>query len=87
MTRLQKQLAEQVTALISSVDSPGHLAEAFCDLTDIEQAQFFAHVARIAESWGDGAAMAAYIAVAIEKHGSALAREFIRDLSAALEMP
>jgi hypothetical protein len=78
-------LERKVLVALSAED----LAEAFCEMDDDAQAQFFVEVARIIRSW-EG--VARHLAVAaIGNHlrtcecATADARELVRDLAAATE--
>ena len=68
--------------------TPRQLAEAFCDLDDEQQADFFIEAARIAASWRDGAVMQWWY---VGRHlrtctcSTEEAREMVRELASALE--
>jgi hypothetical protein len=86
---------DQIRQLVESLTTPEALAEEFCKLDDDAQAQFFVHVARIAETWSNtsrfGSAAAYWQASAIGRHlatcecSTEEAREFVRTVAAAME--
>lgn len=82
---------EQLRALAADLGTPEALAERFCELDDDAQAQFFVHVARIAEAWfAQGFGTAPQQAFNIGKHLATCecstheARAFVRNIHDAM---